>query len=233
MSNDRRFEYEKGPRPEDVQSLDESEDGSDDDPSDERDRLAGPIASLVAGLVSGVAAFATMLAITYQLVASKDAAGYYGGAEGEGPTRWVMTRLTGLANHGAPIEVGGEPMEGTFAVRSYTGLASDITALVPVVVLLAVGYLLVRYVRLESRLDAGVAVGSSVASYVVLAVVIARNTEWTPEGDEAEPLTVATDAGAIMALTRTALVFVVIGAAVAALPRILEAAPLELTDETD
>ncbi|QSX00676.1 hypothetical protein [Haloterrigena alkaliphila] len=233
MSSDRRFEYEKGPRLEEVNSSGESEsDDGADGGADERARSVGPIPAVLAGFGAGATAFATVLAVLYQLVASMDAAGYFSSGEAE-PGRWVMTRLIGLANHGATLEVGGDPIESGISIRLTSRLVSHVTALIPAAVLLAAGYLLVRHVRLETRREIGLAVGSLVASYVALALVVAGTTEWTPEGDDVETLAVATDVGTAVSITRTALVFVGIGAAIAALPRILEAAPLDLASDAD
>ncbi|WP_137291109.1 hypothetical protein [Natronorubrum halophilum] len=243
MSSNRRFEYDKGPRIEDEQEADESErdaDGSETDgqsESPDRNRPHVAVPPWKAGIVSGVSAFAVVFAATYQLAASMDATGAFAGLE-DGPSRWVLAGLTSLASHGAAIELDGEPIEGVFGSPYTPGLASDVSALIPVAVLLVAGYLLVRYVSLETVREGALAVGSMVASYVVLAVGLAMVTSWTPPadddtGDGPETISIATDLDTVVAVSRTALVFVLIGAAIAAVPRVLEASSIELVDETD
>ncbi|MXV61510.1 hypothetical protein GS429_05410 [Natronorubrum sp. JWXQ-INN-674] len=244
MSSNRRFEYDKGPRPDAEQPGDENErdadegegDGNENNgggPTDSNRRVAA-VEPWLAGLVSGVSAFAVVFAAAYQLAATMTATGGFAGVE-DGPSRWVLAGLASLASHGVPIELDGEPIEGGFGSPYTAGLASDVTALIPVAVLLVTGYLLVRYVSLETSRDGALALGSLVTSYVVLAVGLSMITSWSPNEEagangEAETIAAATDLSMVVSVTGTALVFVLVGAAVAALPRLLELAPVELVD---
>ena len=244
MSSGRRLEYEKGPRLEDDGESDaESPENerAESDSGDEPEPAGRPRANVppwAAGLVSGTGAFAVVFAVFYQVVAAMAATGRFGGAETE-PSRTVLAGLLSLANHGAVIELNGEPIETGMRTAFTVGLASHITALIPMIVLVVGGYLLVRHVRLETRREAGIAIGTCIASYVALTVVLAATSEWAPEEAPAnggpETIAVATDVTTVVAVSRTALVFVLLGAAVAALPRLLEvgAGPLESTARTD
>lgn len=228
MSRDRRFEYDKGPTLEDERETAAESDEPDEDDRNEPVRGARPVATVApwkGGIAAGVSAFGVMVAAFYQLVSALGATGAYS-QDGNGPSDWVMTGLTALANHGVAIQRDGEPIEGigTFSF----GLTPYVTGLVPAVILTITGYLLVRYVRLETRREAGLALGSLVASYVVPTIGLATITRWTPEqgADAAQEMTTiaaATGVGAVSAVASTALVFAAIGAGVAALPQLLPA----------
>ncbi|WP_247003385.1 hypothetical protein [Halosolutus gelatinilyticus] len=232
MSSNRRLEYDKGPRL-DSETEDRGDDGSAPDERDESSddgRYLTAVPPWAAGLVSGTSAFAIVFAVTYQIVSAMDATGALSGPE-EGPSRMVLTGFVNLAGHGAVIEANGEPVRMAFSGRISGGLTSHLTPLIPIVALLAAAYLLVRHVPLETRRDVGLALGATVTSYVVLTVGLATTAEWTPEDrPEAETIAVAVDAATVMAVARTAIVFVAIGAALAALPRILK---LESTDSDE
>ncbi|MFC6766397.1 hypothetical protein [Natrinema soli] len=216
-------QYETGPSLEDEREFDESEDdgdgGDDNDPTDVPGRrwrrLTVP--PWKAGIASGVSAFAVVYAVAYHFVTVLIATSGTG-AEDE-PSRWVLAGLVTLGSHGAPIEQGGESIG--FGFRMGQGFISHVTALVPVVVLLVTGYLLVRYVRLETRTDAGLALGSFGLSYLAIAVGLSLIATWTPEGADPEPITVPTDASLLLTIGGTVVFFVAIGAAVAAVPRLL------------
>lgn len=240
MTQKKQFEYEKGPRPDEnrptVDGSDES--GSPDEPDmpDPLDESSGGRGRsvVVAGLAFGAAAFAGVFALMYQLAAMMDVMGAF--SVEEGPSRTVIAGLTNLASHGATIEVDGEPIEAGIAVTPMSGLSSHVSALIPPVVLFAAGYLLVRHVRLETRQEGALAVGSLVASYAVLTVGLATRSRWAPEGgidDQTETIAVATDFLTVLTVTRTALVFAVLGAGIAALPRVLEAVPIESSGNPD
>lgn len=232
MSSNRRFEYEKGPTLEDEDPIIESDSDDDEDESpDRRDGRRLVAAPWKAGSVAGVGAFAIVFAVTYQLVGAMFAGGMFAGVE-DRPSRWVVTGLVTLGSHGATIDRGGEAIGGAFGI--IRGLTTHVTALVPVVVLAIAGYLLVRYVRLETRREAAVALGSLSLSYLALAVVLSVLARWTPgEGADAETIRVSTDAAMLLTTTGTVVAFVAVGAAVAALPRLLEAGPFEVIAETD
>ncbi|WP_254762493.1 hypothetical protein [Natrinema marinum] len=225
MSSDRRFEYDKGPRLEDERESDEddADDECEEEPTDTRyprqRRLAVP--PWKAGAVSGIGAFVTVVAVTYQLVGAMFAGGLFSGME-DRPSRVVITGLIALGSHGAPIERGEEAIQGAYGV--IRGLTTNVTALVPAVVLLIAGYLLVRSVRLETRREAGLALGSLLLSYVVLTAGLATIGRWTPTGDrETETIAVAIEPSLFAAIGGTAVVFTAIGAGVAAVPRLLAA----------
>lgn len=242
MSGDRRLEFDKGPSLEDEeQDATEPTDADDEDagqanPGDRGGRVVIDEAPWKAGVFSGVSAFAVTFLILYQLVESLFAAGTFTQVENE-PGQWVIAGFTMLGSHGATLEEGGEPMQGAFA---YVGsLVSHVSALVPIVVLVVAGYLLVRYVRLETVTAAGQAVGTMVVSYVVLTVVLGLFATWSPEetdtgptgtGNEPETLAVAVDGSVLFSTTSSALLFVTLGGAIAALPRLLEFAPIATTD---
>lgn len=225
MSSDRRFEYEKGPRLDDERESAEN-DGERADEAESTDpkgneRAMVTVVPWKAGAVAGASAFAVVFAVLYRLAAAMDAAGAFG-VENK-PSRIVIAGLLDLANHGVMIEQGGEPISRVF--RATGGLASHVTPLIPVVVLIATGYLLVRYVRLETRREAGLAVGSLVLCYAVPTAGLAAIARWTPEasgraGQEAEPIAVAMGPSLFVAVGGTALVFAAIGAGVAALPQL-------------
>ncbi|ELY84968.1 hypothetical protein [Natrinema altunense] len=223
MSQDRRFEYDKGPRLEDDATPPESDDdaaGDERPTSDAGDRRV-TVAPWTAGSVAGVSAFAIMFAAFYQLIAAYAATGSYGQGE-SGPSNWVITGLTTLANHGVTIQQGGEPIDG---IGMYpVGLVPSVSALIPAVVLLAAGYVLVRYVALETRREAGLAVGALCASYIVLASGLAVLAQWTPdsgtEGMEEGTIAAATDLSLIVTVGGTVFTFALIGAGIAALPRL-------------
>ncbi|SEQ74476.1 hypothetical protein [Natrinema salaciae] len=228
MSSDRRFEYDKGPDLADEEPVAEGDDGDDDenDPAGgatQRGRTRFAVPPWKAGAVSGVSAFAVVLAATYQLVGAMFGGGMFGGVEAQ-PSRWVVTGLVTLGSHGATIKQGEETIRGGFGfVR---GLTSHVSALVPIVVLVVAGYLLVRYVRLETRRDGGLALGSLVLCYVVPTAALAGIARWTLETDtngaqEAETIAVAMDSSLFVAIGGTALTFVVVGAGIAAVPRLL------------
>lgn len=250
MSSERRLEYEKGPRLEDDGESDDEGSGTDAGESgggdgDDSERAARPevtVPSWTAGLIAGTSAFVVVSAMIYQVVAAVLAAGSFGGAETQ-PSRTVMAGLATLANHGAVLEVNGEPIEGTVGGLYPVGLVTNFTPLVPIIVLSGTGYLLVRYVRIETRRDAGLAVGACVSSYTALMIGLATVTEWTPEAEssgagsgasaEPETIAVATDVATVVTVSRTALVFVLLGAVVAALPRLLESGPLARFADAD
>lgn len=228
MSSERRFEYDKGPDLEDEEPAAENDtDGDGSDPVDAppRGRTQLPVPPWKAGAVSGASAFAVVFAVTYQLVGAMFAGGLFGGAEDQ-PSRWVTTGLVMLGSHGATIEHGEETIRGAFGfVR---GLTSHVSALVPIVVLVVAGYLLVRSVRLETRQDAGLALGSLIACYIVPTAALAALARWTPEtspnsAQEAETIAIATDLSLIVAIGGTTITFVAIGAAIAAVPGLLAA----------
>ncbi|QCS40893.1 hypothetical protein [Natrinema versiforme] len=216
-------QYETGPSLEDEREPDESEDGGDggngDDPTDgpRRRRRKLAVSPWKAGLASGVSAFAVVYAVAYHFVSVLIAVSGTG-ADDE-PSRWILAGLVTLGSHGAPIEQGGESIG--FGFRMGQGFLSHVTALVPVVVLLVAGYLLVRSVRLETRSDAGLALGSFGLSYLAIAVGLSLIATWTPEGTNPEPITVPTDVSFFLTIGGTVVVFVAIGAAVAAVPRLL------------
>lgn len=231
MSSDRRFEYDKGPDLEDEREepADESDDDSDDDGepvgTTRHGRTRLDVPPWKAGAVSGVSAFVVVVAATYQLVGAMFAGGMFGGAEDQ-PSRWVVAGLATLGSHGATIEHGDETIRGAFGF--IRGLTSHVTALVPIVVLAVAGYLLVRFVRLETRREAGLAFGSLILCYVVPTAALAGIARWTPEMDadgaqEAETIAVAMEPSLLVAIGGTALTFVAIGAGIAAFPRLLSA----------
>ncbi|ELY78817.1 hypothetical protein [Natrinema pallidum] len=223
MSQNRRFEYDKGPRLEDDTTPPESDDDADADerPAPDAGDRRIAVAPWKAGSVAGVSAFVIVFAAFYQLITAYAATGSYGQGD-SGPSNWVIAGLTTLANHGAAIQQGGEPIDG---IGMYpVGLVPSVSALIPAVVLLAAGYFLVRYVALETRREAGVAVGAFLVSYVVLAVGLAVLAQWTPgtgtEGMEEGAITAATDLSLIVTVGGTVLTFALLGAGVAALPRL-------------
>lgn len=230
MSSGRR--YETGPSLEDDRaSSDTDGDGTGENESNERSdgRRQVLVAPWKAGAASGVSAFALVFLVSFQLVGVMFAGGLFR-AESQ-PSRWIATGWTMLASHGATVEIGEETIRGGFGtVRSIT---SHVTALVPVIVLLVAGYLVVRYVRLETRREAGIALGSFSVSYLALAVGLSMVATWTPEGADAETISVPTDWAMLLTTAGTVVAFVAIGAAVAALPRLLEAGPFELVDDAD
>ena len=86
--------------------------------------------------------------------------------------------------------------------------------------------------------SAGVLVGTLTASYVVPLVALGTVTRWAPEesdpaagevGPQPEALSIAVDASMVLSTTLSVALFVSLGAAVAALPRLLERAPIETT----
>ncbi|QLG49871.1 hypothetical protein [Natrinema halophilum] len=226
MSSERRFEYEKGPSLTNEQETDDSdsEDGVDGDPDDtnQRERTRLVVQPWKAGTVSGVSAFVVVFTVLYNFVGAMVAGGLFNGPENK-PSRWVVTGLMTLGNHGVTIEQGEETIQGAFGLGR--GLTSHVTALVPVVVLLTAGYLLVRHVRLETRREVGFALGSLVMSYIILLIGLAMTAQWTPEQassttEGGATIAAATDLGTVVSVGTTALVFVAIGATVAALPQI-------------
>ncbi|SEW26943.1 hypothetical protein [Natrinema salifodinae] len=242
MSSNRRFEYDKGPSLEDERPSAEDEgeadrndggNGTDGDGPTGSERPIAAVAPWKAGAVAGAGAFAIAVGVLYHLVATMDAVGRYGQA---GPGRLVMTGLSTLANHGATIERGGEPIETAIAATGI-GLATQLTALVPAVVLLAAGYLLGRHVRLETRRDGALAVGALVLTYTASTVALGAIARWTPgdpsRPDQAETIAAALDLATVVSIGRTALVFAGIGGIVATLPQLLEAGPIDLVDDGD
>lgn len=225
MSSDRRFEYDKGPDLEDETEDEEPASGDSDEerPEPDRRRATIPVAPWKGGLVAGSSAFVVVVAAFYQLVSALAARGAYGGSDG-GPGAVVATSLTVAANHGVRILQDGEPLEDFIGLQP--GFIPYVTGLVPAVVLATAGYLLVRYVRLETRRAVGLAVGTLVASYVVLLTGLTTIAEWTPDGEDAAAdaptIAAATDLGAVVAIGTTAVAFVAVGAAVATVPRLAE-----------
>ncbi|WP_408956695.1 hypothetical protein [Natrinema sp. 74] len=179
--------------------------------------------------MAGTSAFAVCLAVLYQLAASMDAVGRFGSGE-NGPSRFVIAGLTDLVNHGVVLERGGEPIEIGVGSSNSAGFSSHVTALVLPLVLAAAGYLLVRSVRLETRREARLAIGSLVACYAVLTAGLATVARWTPQVADSEPNAEAIgapiDFGTLLTISRTAFTFAVIGAVVAALPRLLASSEL-------
>ncbi|MFC4439798.1 MULTISPECIES: hypothetical protein [Natrialbaceae] len=238
MSGERRLEYDRGPSLED----EPADSAEADEPADEgREReertddggLQFVVAPWKAGALFGASAFAVVFAVIYQLTGSRLAAGFGSLAENE-PSQWALAGVSMLASHGGTIEYGGEPIQ---LGRQPAGvLTSDTTALVPVVVFVLAGYLLVRYVRLETSRDAGLAIGVTIASYVALATALARLATWAPEegefAPEADPdvVAVAVDGSLLFSMGSSVILFVTLGAAVAALPRLLECAPIATTN---
>lgn len=239
MSGERRLEYDKGPSledeerpPEESADRDTGEGGEGTEPADDG-RPSVVLAPWKAGAISGIGAFALVFVTIYQLVGAMFATGMFTRAENE-PSQWVIAGLTVLGSHGATIEDSGEPIQGAYAPTGL--LTSHVSALLPIVILALVGYLTVRYVRLETSRDAGLAIGTAVASYVALATVLALLATWAPEADEFAPdadpntIAVAVDASMLLSTAFSVLLFVTLGAAVAALPRLLEYAPIETTN---
>ncbi|ELY65743.1 hypothetical protein [Natrinema versiforme] len=222
MSTDRRFEYDKGPSLEDEEPADSDPNAHDEPPEpDESGRATIDVAPWKGGAVAGTSAFTVMVAAFYQLVSGFTAMGGYGGSDG-GPGAIVMTSLSASANHGVRILQDGEPIDEFLTLRM--GFVPSVTGLVPAVVLAVAGYLLVRYVRLETRRAAGLAVGTLVASYVVLLTGLTTIAEWTPDGEaataDAPTIAAATDLGTVVTIGTTTVAFVAVGAAVAAVPRL-------------
>ncbi|ELY79597.1 hypothetical protein [Natrinema gari] len=223
MSQNRRFEYDKGPRLEDEATPPESDaDAAEDErPAPDAGDRRVTVAPWTAGSVAGVSAFAIVFAVFYQLSTAYAAMGSYGQGDSD-PSNWIIAGLTTLANHGVTIQQGGEPIDG-FGMYPVV-LVSPVSALLPAVVLLAAGYVLIRYVALETRREGGLAVGACCASYVVLASGLSVLARWTPEtgteGMEEGAITVATDLSLIVTVGGTVLTFALIGAGVAALPRL-------------
>lgn len=239
MSSDRRFEYDTGPRVEDgLDGETDAADGPDDGNGDgdgptETDGSAGIVASAAAGIGWGAGAFAVVFAAIYQVTAARLAMGGFISAETD-VSQLGLTGVTMLASHGGTIEVDGEPIEGAAPATYTAGLVNDITALLPAVVLVVAGSLLVRYVALETGLEAVLGLGGLVAGYVALGLVLAPIASWTPEeGPDAETIAVAADLGTALGVARTALVFALVGAAIAALPRLLASSPLESVARTE
>lgn len=230
MSAERRFEYDEGPDLADERPADDGTDGDagEERPEPEERRPTGiAVAPWKGGLVAGASAFAVVVAAFYQLVSAFTATGRYGGSDG-GPSSLVMASLAASANHGVRILQDDEPI-GEFGIRSFQAAFNPyVTGLVPAVVLAVAGYLLVRYVRLETRREAGLAVGTLIASYVVLVTGLTAVAEWTPDAEEAvadaPTIAAATGLGAVVAIGTTALAFVAVGAAVAAVPRLAKMA---------
>lgn len=229
MPSERQFEYEKGPRLEDEQATttndggDVDDDGSDTAPRRVRNQLV--VRPWKAGAVVGVSAFVVVFTVLYQLVGAMFAGGVFDGGETR-PSRLAITGLVTLANHGVTLERRGETIQGAFGF--IRGLTSHVAALVPTVVLLAAGYLVVRYAHLETRREAGLALGSLVGCYVILMVGLSMTAEWSPDRDagineEVPTVTASTDFGTVVSIGTTAIVFVTIGAAVAALPKVVAA----------
>ncbi|WP_265109339.1 hypothetical protein [Halosolutus halophilus] len=231
MSSEPHLEYDKGPPLDDGTETENESDrtGTDDEPEPpdvgETQQPTATAPPWVAGLCSGAGAFVVVFAVIYQLTSSMFAAGTFARMEQE-PNRWAIAGLSTLGSHGATIEQGGEQVQAGFA--TYAGLTSHVTTLVPVVVLALAGYLLVRYARLETRADAGQAIGSMGLAYLVLATGLAQIARWTPEeervGTTGDPnqIAVPVDAGTVLTLAVTVFVFAGLGAAIAALPRLLE-----------
>ncbi|WP_306054574.1 hypothetical protein [Natronococcus wangiae] len=238
MSGERRLEYDKGPALEDEERAPEGTGEPDVDERDERPeptrdgRPTVAIAPWKAGSLLGAGTFVLVFAVTYQLVGAMFATGMFARAENE-PSRWVIAGLTMLGSHGATIEENGEPIRGAYAPTGL--LASHVSALLPVVAFALAGCLLVRYVRLETAKDAGIALGAAVASYVILSAVLALLSTWAPEepefAPEADPnvIAVAVDGSLFLSTGSTAALFVALGAAIAAVPRLLRYAPIETT----
>ncbi|WP_293032157.1 hypothetical protein [Natronococcus sp.] len=237
MSTKRRLEYDKGPSLEDESPEDDPNDGDGDpDRSVERDRRPTVEAPPWAvGAALGLGAFAAVFLASYQLAGSLFGTGLFAQVENE-PSQWVISSFTMLGSHGAVIMEGEEAARGLHAPMGM--FASHVSALVPLLVLGLVGYLLARYVRLESLRSAGVLVGTLTATYVVPLVALGTVTQWAPEesdpaagevGSEPEMLSVAVDVSMVLSTTLSVALFVSIGAAVAALPRLLERAPIETT----
>lgn len=228
MSSERRFEYDKGPRLAD--ETERASDGDDDgidaeaDGDPEPSSAVAPRSTIVVspwkvGLCLGVSAFATVFAVCYQLAS--------GLASGDAPPgRWVLSCFTMLGSHGATIEEGGEPIRAISG--QYLSLVSHVSVLVPIAVLALAGYLLVRYVRLETPRDVGLAVGSLVSSYVVPTLALAQFATWTPEeaaaGGSADAATVVVplDVSLVLTVAVATLVFAGLGGAIAGFPRLLE-----------
>ncbi|WP_394740917.1 hypothetical protein [Natronococcus roseus] len=236
MSTERRLEYDKGPSLEDEPRDDDPNDG--DDPECAVERSGRPTVEAPAwavGVASGVIAFAAVFLMSYQLAGSMFGTGLFAQVENE-PSRWVMSSFTMLGSHGAVIVEGEEAARGLYAPMGM--FASHVSALVPPLVLGVVGYLLARYVRLETLRDAGILVGTLTATYVVPLVALGTVTQWVPEesdpdagevGAEQEVLSVAVDVSMVISTTLSVALFVSLGAAVAVLPRLLERAPIETT----
>ncbi|MFU8867992.1 hypothetical protein [Natronococcus sp.] len=240
MSTERRLEYDKGPSLDDESPEADPDDGNggDDDPERSVERGRRPTVEAppwAVGAASGLGAFAAVFLVSYQLAGSMFGTGLFAQVENE-PSRWVISSFTMLGSHGATIVEGEEAARGLYAP---TGMfASHVSALVPLVVLGLVGYLLVRYVRLETPRCAGIFVGTLTASYVVPLVALGSVTRWAPEerdpaagevGGQPEALSIAVDASMVLSTTLSVALFVSLGAAVAALPRLLERAPIETT----
>ncbi|MFC4540680.1 hypothetical protein ACFO5R_01910 [Halosolutus amylolyticus] len=231
MSSESHLEYDTGPPLDDESDTESGSDRTETDaepesPDDGETRQPSTTVSpWVAGLCSGAGAFAIVFAVIYHLVGSMFAAGAFARMEEE-PSQVAIAGLSTLGSHGASIEQGGEQIQSGFA--TYTGLTSHVTTLIPIIVLALSGYLLVRYVRLETRAEAGQVIGSMGAAYVALAMGLAQVATWTPEDEpvgatgDASQIAVPVDAGTVLTLAVTVFVFAGIGAAIAALPRWLE-----------
>jgi hypothetical protein len=243
MSTERRLEYDKGPSLEDESQGSDRRDGpddGDDDPDRSIERGRRPPVEAppwAVGAASGLGAFAAVFLVSYQLAGSLFGTGLFAQVENE-PSRWVVSSFTMLGSHGAVIVEGEEAARGLYAPMGM--FASHVTALVPLLVLGLVGYLLARYVRLETARSAGVLVGTLTATYVVPLVALGTVTRWAPEesdpgagevGSEPGMLSVAVDVSMVLSTTLSIALFVSLGAAVAALPRLLERAPIETTTE--
>ncbi|ELY59221.1 hypothetical protein C491_07766 [Natronococcus amylolyticus DSM 10524] len=238
MSTERRLEYDKGPSLEDEPGDDDPNDG--DDPERTAERSGRPTVEAPAwavGVASGVIAFAAVFLMSHQLAGSMFGTGLFTQVENE-PSRWMMSSFTMLGSHGAVIVEGEEAAHGLYAPMGM--FASHVSALVPPLVLGVVGYLLARYVRLETLSDAGILVGTLTATYVVPLVALGTATQWVPEesdpaagevGAEQEVLSIAVDVSMVVSTTLSVALFVSLGAAVAVLPRLLERAPIETTIE--
>jgi hypothetical protein len=145
-----------------------------------------------------------------------------------------------LSTTGGTLEYGGEPIEPEQQLPMVA--ATDFMTTVSILLLGGAGYLLVRHVRLETARDVGLAFGTATVSYVVLAVGLATLARWSPEevepapgevnGPNHETLAVAVDTAMVLTATLSVALFFALGGVVAALPRLLEYAPVGTTRES-
>lgn len=212
-----QFEYDVGPQPTET----------DGEASDDRGRIDGVLDSpWVVGFVGGGGTFLAVYAIMYQLASALLAAGTMSASE-EAPTRRVLAGLTMLVSHGGTLELPDETMGNSL----FTVFTPHISAIITVLALLAAGYLLVRYLATDDLVATGKAAASAggvfLTSYVVLSVLLAAFTRWTPSGDtgdatgtpgsgvtdatEPETISVAADLSLVLTVGGTVVAFLTLG----------------------
>jgi hypothetical protein len=126
----------------------------------------------------GVGSFAIVFTVFYH-VSAAGLQSSFGGTEADEPSQWIVAAFSMLSSAGGTLEYGGEPLEPGQKLPAL--VATDLMTAISILLLGAAGYLLVRYVCLETPRHVALALETATASYVALAVALATLARWSPE----------------------------------------------------